>query len=105
MDFRADVKHRLRSARNWPSLLEELEREVEQVDGKEARAARLFELGVVAEDLFLEKIRAMHHYQAAFKLNPTDARALERARRAGSWVTLSSRPSSVATISTLPISR
>src|SRR3954462_7732340 len=80
MDLRPDVKQRLRSARSWPSLIEELEREVEKVDAKEAKAAALYELGEVCEDLFLRKDRAMVHYQAAFKLNPNDAKALERAR-------------------------
>src|SRR5262249_19203232 len=31
-------------------------------------------------DVFLRKDRAMVHYQAAFKLSPSDARALDRAR-------------------------
>src|SRR5260370_15288102 len=81
MELRLEIKQRLRSARSWPSLIEELEREVEQVEPKEAKAARLFELGEICEDLFLRKDRAMVHYQAAFKLQPQDARALERARR------------------------
>src|SRR6478672_6984717 len=81
MELRLEIKQRLRSARSWPSLIEELEREVEQVEPKEAKAARLFELGELCEDLFLRKDRAMVHYQAAFKLSPQDARALERARQ------------------------
>lgn len=80
MELRQEIKQRLRSARSWPSLIEELEREVEQVEPKEAKAQRLFELGQLCEDLFLRKDRAMVHYQAAFKLSPSDARALERAR-------------------------
>ncbi|MFI5289863.1 MAG: hypothetical protein ACHQ17_09450, partial [Polyangia bacterium] len=54
---------------------------VEQIEGKEQKAAKLFELGELCEDLFLRKDRAMVHYQAAFKLSPQDARALERARQ------------------------
>ncbi len=80
MELRLEVKQRLRSARSWPGLIEELERETEKVEPKDARAARLFELGELCEDLFLRKDRAMVHYQAAFKLSPSDARALERAR-------------------------
>src|SRR5207244_170888 len=75
-----EIKQRLRTARSWPSLIEELEREVETVEPKEARAQRLYELGQLCEDVFLRKDRAMVHYQAAFKLSPSDARALERAR-------------------------
>jgi tetratricopeptide (TPR) repeat protein len=80
MELRQDIKQRLRTARSWPTLIEELEREVEQVEQKEIKAQRLFELGELCEDLFLRKDRAMVHYQAAFKLSPSDARALERAR-------------------------
>ncbi len=81
MELRQEIKQRLRTARSWPGLIEELEKEVEQVEGKEQKAARLFELGELCEDLFLRKDRAMVHYQAAFKLSPSDARALERARQ------------------------
>jgi tetratricopeptide (TPR) repeat protein len=81
MELRQEIRQRLRSARNWPGLIEELEREVEQVEPKETKAQRLFELGELCEDLFLRKDRAMVHYQAAFKLSPSDARALSRARQ------------------------
>ena len=80
MELRQDIKQRLRTARSWPTLIEELEREVEQLSEKDIKAQRLFELGQLCEDLFLRKDRAMVHYQAAFKLSPSDARALERAR-------------------------
>src|SRR5215813_4378742 len=80
MELPPEIRQRLRGARSWPGLIEELEREVEQVEPKEAKAQRLFELGELCEDLFLRKDRAMVHYQAAFKLSPSDARALERAR-------------------------
>src|SRR5579859_5369784 len=81
MELRLEIKQRLRTARSWPGLIEELEREVEQVEPKEAKAQKLFELGELCEDLFLRKDRAMVHYQAAFKLSPSDARALTRARQ------------------------
>src|SRR6185369_6373025 len=81
MELRQDIKQRLRTARSWPTLIEELEREVEQLSEKDVKAAKLFELGELCEDLFLRKDRAMVHYQAAFKLSPSDARALERARQ------------------------
>ena len=81
MELRTELKSRLRTARSWPGLIEELEREVEKIEPKEARARKLFELGEVCEELFLRKDRAMVHYQASFKLSPHDARAIERARR------------------------
>src|SRR6201996_2777505 len=80
MELRQEIKQRLRTAPSWPSLIEEREREVEQVEPKEAKAQRLYELGQLCEAVFLRKDRAMVHYQAAFKLSPSDARALDRAR-------------------------
>jgi tetratricopeptide (TPR) repeat protein len=80
MELRQEIRQRLRSARSWPSLIEELEKEAEQIQAKDQKARRLYELGELCEDLFLRKDRAMIHYQAAFKLSPQDARALERAR-------------------------
>src|SRR5579871_1189025 len=81
MELLPVVKQRLRNARSWPAFIEELEREVEKVEAKEARAEALFQLGEICEDLFLRKDRAMVHYQAAFKLNPQEPKALARARR------------------------
>lgn len=80
MQLREEVVKRLRNARNWAGLLEEIEHEIDRVQGKEARAAALFELGEVCEDIFLRKDRAMAHYQQSFKLNPQQTRALTRAR-------------------------
>ena len=80
MELRQEIRQRLRSARSWPSLIEELEKEADQIQAKDQKARRLYELGELCEDLFLRKDRAMIHYQAAFKLSPQDARALERAR-------------------------
>ena len=80
MELRQDIKQRLRTARSWPTLIEELEREVEQVEQKEIKAQRLFELGELCEDLFLRKDRAMVHYQAAFKLSVRRTRARSSAR-------------------------
>src|SRR5690349_14607250 len=81
MELPPEIRQRLRTARNWPGLLEGLELEADKVEPKEAKAARLFALGELCEDLFLRKDRAMVHYQAAFKLSPSDARALTRARQ------------------------
>ena len=80
MQLRDQVAKRLRSARNWAGLLEDLERETERVEGREARAAALFELGEVCEEVFLRKDRAMAHYQQSFKFNPQQTRSLMRAR-------------------------
>ena len=81
MQLRQEVKQHLRSARPWSAVIEDLEREVNEVEAKEARAEALYELGEVCEDFLLRKDRAMVHYQAAFKLNPQDTKALGRARQ------------------------
>ena len=80
MQLREQVAKRLRSARNWAGLLEDLEKETERIEGKENKAAALFELGELCEEFFLRKDRAMAHYQQAFKQNPQQTRALTRAR-------------------------
>lgn len=81
MQLRDQVAKRFRNARIWGGLLEELEKEIERIEGKENRAAALFELGELCEELFLRKDRAMAHYQQAFKQNPQQPRALTRARQ------------------------
>ncbi len=81
MQLREQVAKRLRGLKTWAGLLEEFEKEVERVEGKENRAAALFELGEVCEEIFLRKDRAMAHYQQAFKQNPQQIRALTRARQ------------------------
>ena len=81
MSLREQVAKRLRSARNWAGLLEDLEKEIERIEGKENKAAALFELGEICEEFFLRKDRAMAHYQQAFKQNPQNTRALTRARQ------------------------
>src|SRR5437870_4984029 len=80
MQLRQEVKLRLRSSRPWSAVIEEVERDINQVEGKEERAAALYELGEVCEDFLLRKDRAMVHYQAAFNLNPQDTKPLARAR-------------------------
>jgi len=35
MELRQEIRQRLRTARSWPGLIEELEREVEQIESKE----------------------------------------------------------------------
>src|SRR4051812_495641 len=81
MQLREEVKFRLLGSRPWTVVIEELEREVEKLDDKVARAAALFELGEACEELLLQKDRARLFYQAAFKLHPRDLRALRAATR------------------------
>lgn len=74
------TKH-LPALRGWDELLAEMEREAEQSEAvPDIRAATLFELGRFCDTYLFNWIHAMQHYQQAFKLNPSDRRALEAAR-------------------------
>ena len=61
MQLREKVAKRLRSARHWAGLLEDLERETERIEGREPRAAALFELGEVTGigDKLLAQLRPL----------------------------------------------
>src|SRR5205807_5338940 len=52
----------------------------EQVPGASERSELLYQLGEVCEETFLRKDRAMLNYQKAFKVNPQNTRAIQRAR-------------------------
>ena len=75
-----EIKQRLQGSRNWLGLIEELEREADQLEDKKEKSQRLYKLGQACEELFLRKDKAMVSYQKAFKLFPQDTRPLERAR-------------------------
>jgi hypothetical protein len=59
-----------RAAHDWQGLVEELEKGIaaatdERAEGRPAPAAR-----AVLEDKFLQAVKALKHFQDAFKLNP-----------------------------------
>ena len=81
MQLRDQVAKRLLQRVFGVVWFEELEKEIERIEGKENRAAALFELGELCEEFFLRKDRAMAHYQQAFKQNPQQPRALTRRGR------------------------
>lgn len=96
MQLREEVQQHLRSARSWSAILQEIEQSVMgALDGlgeDAARAQALYELGVLCDECFLRPERALAHYQAAFKLDPTDLRAAMQARliytELGDWETV-----------------
>ena len=80
MELRSEITQRLRRSRNFLGLIESLEHEADQVQGAGERSEWLFQLGEVCEEVFLRKDRAMLNYQKAFKVNPQNTRAIQRAR-------------------------
>ena len=70
----------LEDLRNWPALTAALEQEIEAQERPEDKSDLHLRLGKVLEERFLDKKRALQHYQRAFKLNPATVEALERAR-------------------------
>ncbi|MCC6747689.1 MAG: tetratricopeptide repeat protein [Deltaproteobacteria bacterium] len=76
-----EIKQRLRTSRNWLSLIEDLEAEAEQLEDRYEKARRLYALGQACEEIFLRKDKAMVNYQKAFKVYPEDVRPLVRARQ------------------------
>ena len=76
-----EIKQRLRNSHNWLSIIEDLEQEAQQLDDKLEQSRQLFSVGVLCEELFLRKDKAMENYQKAFKLNPSDAVPLVHAQQ------------------------
>src|SRR5262249_30920129 len=80
MELRSEITQRLRRSRDFLGLIDSLEHEAEQVQGAGERSEWLYQLGEVCEEVFLRKDRAMLNYQKAFKVNPQNTRAIQRAR-------------------------
>ncbi len=80
MELRTDIKRRLRGSRDWTAVIEELERELELVEGAEDKSEQLFELGQACEEIVPDRDRALAMFQKAWKLNPANIKALSRAR-------------------------
>jgi tetratricopeptide (TPR) repeat protein len=70
----------LESVHDWQSLLEELERAIANTSDAEAKAGLHLQIGRVLDERFLQGVKALKHFQDAFKLNPALLEALERAR-------------------------
>lgn len=79
MDLQERLKQ-LEHVRDWQGLVEELERGIQSQNANDAKATYHLRLGQVLEQKFLAGVKALKHFQDAYKLNPALAESLEAAR-------------------------
>ncbi len=79
MDLQERLKQ-LEHVRDWQGLVEELEKGIQSNNANEAKASFHLRLGQVLEQKFLAGVKALKHFQDAYKLNPALAESLEAAR-------------------------
>src|SRR5690606_33086256 len=79
MDLQERLKQ-LENVRDWQGLVEELEKGIQSANANEAKAGFHLRLGQVLESKFLSGVKALKHFQDAYKLNPALAESLEAAR-------------------------
>ena len=79
MDLQDRLKQ-LEIVRDWQGLVEELEKGIQSQSANEAKASFHLRLGQVLEQKFLAGVKALKHFQDAYKLNPALAESLEAAR-------------------------
>lgn len=70
----------LENVRDWQTLVEELERGISGAGQNAQKAAFHLQLGRVLEKKFLAGVKALKHFQDAYKLNPALLEALAEAR-------------------------
>src|SRR5580693_134183 len=70
----------LENVRDWQSLAEELEKGIASPAANAVRARLHLKLGRVLETKFLAGVKALKHFQDAYKLNPALTESLEAAR-------------------------
>ncbi|HXF34279.1 MAG TPA: hypothetical protein VN603_06890, partial [Candidatus Acidoferrales bacterium] len=70
----------LENVRDWQSLVEELEKGISGAGQNAQKAAFHLQLGRVLEKKFLAGVKALKHFQDAYKLNPALLEALAEAR-------------------------
>ncbi|HEY4012646.1 MAG TPA: tetratricopeptide repeat protein [Polyangiaceae bacterium] len=70
----------LENVRDWPSLVEELEKGISSSSAGPSKAQFHLKLGRVLETKFLAGVKALKHFQDAYKLNPALVESLEAAR-------------------------
>src|SRR6476620_4947384 len=79
MDLQERLKQ-LETVRDWQGLVEELEKGIQSSNANEAKAGFHLRLGQVLEQKFLAGVKALKHFQDAYKLNPALGESLEAAR-------------------------
>ena len=72
--------NQLESVRDWQGLSEELEKGIASETDAAAKASYHLRLGRILEQKFLQGVKALKHFQDAYKLNPALIEALENAR-------------------------
>src|ERR1700744_3765854 len=70
----------LENVRDWQSLVEELEKGIASSSQNADKAQFHLKLGRVLETKFLAGVKALKHFQDAYKLNPALIESLESAR-------------------------
>ncbi|MBX3229294.1 MAG: tetratricopeptide repeat protein [Labilithrix sp.] len=70
----------LETVRDWQGLVEELEKGIQSTTANESKASFHLRLGKVLESKFLSGVKALKHFQDAYKLNPALGESLEAAR-------------------------
>ena len=78
MDLQDRLKQ-LENVRDWQGLVEELEKGIQSQSANEAKASFHLRLGQVLEQKFLAGVKALKHFQDAYKLNPALAETSSRA--------------------------
>lgn len=79
MDLQERLSY-LENVRDWQTLVEELEKGIAGSSEAAAKAAFHLKLGRVLEQKFLAGVKALKHFQDAYKLNPALVESLEAAR-------------------------
>ena len=78
MDLQERLSH-LENVRDWQGLVEELEKSAAAGTNEEKARIHL-RLGQILEGKFLAGVKALKHFQDAYKLNPAAGESLARAR-------------------------
>ena len=79
MDLQERLTH-LENVRDWQGLVDELEKGIQAGTSNVTKAAYHLQLGRVLETKFLSGIKALKHFQDAYKLNPALIESLAAAR-------------------------
>src|SRR4026207_795876 len=79
MDLSERLKQ-LETVRDWQGLVEELEKNIVSASANEVKASYHLRVGKILEQKFLSGVKALKHFQDAYKLNPALAESLEAAR-------------------------
>lgn len=80
MDLEQRLKQ-LESVHDWHGVVEALEQGIAAAGDASAKASLHLRLGRILRGRFLQGVRALKHFQDAYKLNPALIEALSEARR------------------------